>query len=73
MSKIELVYGLDEKPRSARDIAIYSFQWVVTLFYCVVWGYAVVGLGLGFTGEAMAGYMATVVLMTGLSTLLYSC
>jgi xanthine/uracil permease len=68
MSKIELVYGLDEKPRSARDIAIYSFQWVVTLFYCVVWGYAVVGLGLGFTGEAMAGYMATVVLMTGLST-----
>lgn len=66
---IELVYDLDEKPRSLRDVAIYGFQWVVTLFYCVVWGYAIVGLGLGFTGEALAGYMATVVLMIGLSTL----
>ncbi len=70
MSKsIELVYDLDERPRSLRDVAIYGFQWVVTLFYCVVWGYAIVGLGLGFTGEALAGYMATVVLMIGLSTL----
>jgi xanthine/uracil permease len=65
---IELVYNLDEKPRSLRDIALYSFQWIVTMFYCVVWGYAIVGLGLGFTGEVLASYMATVVLMIGVST-----
>ena len=67
-NSIELVYDLDEKPRSLRDIALYGLQWVVTMFYCVVWGYAIVGIGLGFTGEVLASYMATVVLMIGVST-----
>jgi xanthine/uracil permease len=66
---IELVYDLDEKPRSTRDIIVYSWQWIVTMFYCVIWGYAIVGVGLELTGEVLARYMATIVLMIGVSTL----
>lgn len=33
-------------------------------------GYAIVGRGLGFSGDVLAGYMARVVLVIGLSTLL---
>ncbi|MBD3205660.1 hypothetical protein GF319_04845 [Candidatus Bathyarchaeota archaeon] len=69
---IDLVYDLDENPRSIRDIVIYSLQWIVTMFYGVVWGYAIVGVGLGFKGEILASYMSTVVLMIGSSTLIQS-
>jgi xanthine/uracil permease len=66
----DLVYGVSQKPRNARDWGLYSFQWLVTMFYAVVWGFAIVGLGLGFEGEVLTAYMAAVVLMIGLSTLL---
>lgn len=66
----DLVYELEEKPKSIRDWALYSFQWLVTMFYAVVWGYAIVGLGLGFEGEALTRYMAAVVLTIGVSTAL---
>lgn len=65
-----LVYAPEEEPRSVRDWGLYSLQWVVTMFYAVVWGYAIVGIALGFEGAAFASYMAAVVLMIGLSTLL---
>jgi xanthine/uracil permease len=39
------------------------------MFYPVVWGYAIVGLGLGLSGDELASYMARVVLMIGVSTL----
>lgn len=67
---IELVYDLDDEPKSTRDIIIYSLQWIVTMFYCVVWGYAIVGVELAFTGQVLARYMATIVFMIGVSTLL---
>lgn len=67
---IELVYDLDDEPKSTRDIIIYSSQWIVTMFYCVIWGYAIVGVELGFTGQVLARYMATIVFMIGVSTLL---
>jgi xanthine/uracil permease len=53
----DLVYKLEEKPRSARDWAVYSLQWLVIMFYAVVWGYAIVGVGLKFEGEQLIGYM----------------
>ena len=66
---LELVYDLDEKPRSLKDTILYSLQWVVTMFYAVVWGYSIVGVGLGLQGRTLASYMATVVLMIGVSTI----
>lgn len=69
---INLVYKLDEKPKSIRDLLLFSAQWLVTMFYCVVWGYAVVGIGIDLTGSEFASYMATIVLMVGLSTLAQS-
>lgn len=66
---IDLVYDLDDEPKSTRDIIIYSLQWIVTMFYCAVWGYAIVGVELGFTGQILARYMATIVFMIGVSTL----
>jgi NCS2 family nucleobase:cation symporter-2 len=39
------------------------------MFYAVVWGYAIVGVGLGFEGSRMTSYIAAVVLTIGLSTL----
>lgn len=69
-SKIDLVYGPDDKPKSKKDTIVYSLQWVLIMFYPVVWGYAIVGVGLGFEGEILAGYMSRVVLMIGVSTLI---
>lgn len=69
-NQLNLLYGPDDKPRSLRDTIVYSIQWVLIMFYPVVWGYAIVGRGLGFSGDVLAGYMARVVLVIGLSTLL---
>lgn len=66
----DLVYKLEEKPRSTGDWILYSLQWIVTMFYAVVWGYAIVGVGLGFEGENFTSYMSAVVLTIGISTLL---
>ncbi len=66
---LELVYRPEDKPRSLRDAVIYSAQWVLIMFYPVVWGYAIVGLGLGLQGDELASYMARVVLMIGVATL----
>src|SRR5215831_10131056 len=71
-SAIGLVYGRNEQPRSTHDWVLYSFQWLVTMVYAVVWGYAIVGVGLNFTGARMTTYISTVVLTIGLSTLLQS-
>ena len=49
-----LVYMTDEKSRSMRDTIVYSLQWLFIMFYGVVWGYALVGVGLGFTGEDLS-------------------
>lgn len=69
-NSFKLVYGPDDKSRSVKDTILYSIQWVLIMFYPVVWGYAIVGLGLEFSGDEMAGYMARVVLMIGICTLL---
>jgi xanthine/uracil permease len=66
----DLVYGRDEAVRSTRDWVLYSLQWLVTMVYAVVWGYAIVGVGLNFTGQRMTTYISAVVLTIGLSTLL---
>lgn len=71
-SNQKLVYRVHDQPRSIRDWVLYSFQWFVTMFYAVVLGYAIVGVGLGFEGERLATYMAAVVLTTGIATLLQS-
>lgn len=65
-----LVYQIDDQPRSLRDWVIYSLQWTVTMCYAVVWGYAIVGLAMGFKGDELARYMASIVLTIGLSTLI---
>lgn len=70
MAQIDLVYGLNDAPRSNTDRIIYSLQWVFIMFYPVVWGYSIVGLNVGFTPEELSGYMARVVLMIGVSTLI---
>src|SRR5215469_13870584 len=65
-----LVYGRNEKPRSRHDWILYSFQWLVTMVYAVVWGYAIVGVGLNFQDARMTTYLSAVVLTIGVSTLL---
>ena len=40
------------------------------MVYAVVWGYAIVGVGLNFQGARMTTYISSVVLTIGLSTLL---
>ncbi|MEJ7828781.1 MAG: solute carrier family 23 protein [Segetibacter sp.] len=66
----ELVYDVNDQPRSTRDWVIYSLQWVVTMVYAVVWGYAIVGLEMGFSSDELSSYMSSIVLTIGLSTLL---
>ena len=68
-ARLELHYGLDDKPRALRDAVIYSAQWMLIMMYPVVWGYVIVGLGLGFTPQELADYMGRVVLMIGVSSL----
>lgn len=65
----DLVYRPGEKPRSARDAVLYSVQWIMIMFYPVVWGYSIVGVGLGLTGEELGVYMARVVFVIGVCTL----
>jgi xanthine/uracil permease len=65
----EMVYDINEHPRSGRDWFIYSLQWVVTMVYAVVWGYAIVGLGMGYDSTELSSYMSAIVLTIGLSTL----
>ena len=72
-STIPLVYEPEEKPRSTRDAIIYSLQWIMIMFYPVVWGYSVVGKGLEMTGEEMGMYMVRVVFIIGVSTLVQVC
>ena len=67
---IDLVYRRNEMPRSMRDWLIYSAQWLITMFYAVVWGYAIVGSGLGFRGAQLTEYLSAIVLTIGLATLL---
>jgi xanthine/uracil permease len=69
-SETQLVYARNEHPRSTRDWCLYSFQWLVTMVYAVVWGYAIVGVSLNFQGARMTTYISSVVLTIGLSTLL---
>lgn len=71
LSKIDLVYRRNETPRSTRDWLLYSVQWLVTMFYAVVWGYAIVGAGLGFRGAQLTEYLSAIVLRIGLATLLH--
>lgn len=67
--KNDLVYDINEHPRSGRDWIIYTTQWVVTMFYAVVWGYAIVGLAMGYESSELSSYMSAIVLTIGLSTL----
>jgi NCS2 family nucleobase:cation symporter-2 len=67
---IDLVYRRNETPRSTRDWVLYSAQWLITMFYAVVWGYAIVGAGLGFRGAQLTQYLSAIVLTIGLGTLL---
>lgn len=67
---IKLVYNVDDPPRSIGDWIIYSLQWIVTMVYAVVWGYAIVGIEMGFDSAGLSAYMSSIVLTIGLSTLL---
>lgn len=68
-SGIDLLYGPEERPQSIIDIILYSLQWVFIMFYPVVWGYAIVGVNIDFSENELSAYMARVVLMIGVSTL----
>ena len=65
----DLVYNVDDAPRSIAHWLIYSGQWIVTMVYAVGWGYAIAGLGLQLQGPELSAYMGRVVLLVGLSTL----
>ena len=68
--KTTLVYGPNDKPQSGRDAILLSLQWILILFYPVVWGYSIVGINIGLTSSELSGYMSRVVLMIGVSTLI---
>lgn len=67
---IDLVYGPDEPSRSTKDTIIYTLQWVLIMFYPVVWGLSIVGLGLNLSGSVLANYMVRIVFMIGVTTLI---
>lgn len=69
-SSFKLVYGPNDKSRSTKDTVVYTIQWIFIMFYPVIWGYVIVGLGLGMAGSELASYMARVVLMIGVCTLI---
>lgn len=69
-SEFQLVYGPNDRSRSTKDTIVYSLQWMFIMFYPVVWGYAIVGVGLGFEGAELSGYMSRIVLMIGVATLI---
>ncbi|OVZ66227.1 MULTISPECIES: solute carrier family 23 protein [unclassified Pigmentiphaga] len=54
------------------DWLVYGSQWLVTMFYAVVWGYVIVGAGLGLRGVALTQYLSAIVFTIGLATLLQS-
>ncbi|HEX7124276.1 MAG TPA: solute carrier family 23 protein [Thermodesulfobacteriota bacterium] len=64
-----LVYRVDDAPRSVAHWFIYTGQWVVTMVYAAVWGYAVVGRGLALEGADLVNYMVRIVFLTGICTL----
>ena len=65
----EFLYRPEDKPKSLKDTIIYSLQWVFIMFYPVIWGYSIVGVGIELTPQELGAYMARVVLMIGVSTL----
>lgn len=69
-NSFQLVYGPDDKSKSIKDTIIYSLQWIMIMFYPVVWGYSIVGKGLEMTGEELGMYMVRVVFIIGVSTLI---
>ncbi|MCD4827322.1 MAG: purine/pyrimidine permease [Acholeplasmataceae bacterium] len=69
MAKTELIYNINDKPKNKKDLFLYSLQWIMIMFYPVVWGYSIVGLGLELTGEELGLYMVRVVFMIGVTTL----
>ena len=68
-NSFELVYKPNDSSRSTRDTVVYTIQWIFTMFYPIIWGYVIVGLGLGMYGPELAAYMSRVVLMVGVCTL----
>src|SRR5690554_1193358 len=68
--QIKLIYDVNEKARNKKDLFLYCLQWLMILFYPVVWGYSIVGLGLAFTPLELSNYMVQVVFIIGLSTLI---
>ena len=66
----KLVYQPDDKSRSTKDTVVYTIQWIFIMFYPVIWGYVIVGLGLGMHGAELASYMTRVVFMIGVCTLI---
>jgi len=69
MENNNLIYDVNDKPRNVKDLVIYSLQWIMIMFYPVVWGYSIVGLGLELTSEELGFYMVRVVFMIGVTTL----
>lgn len=68
-NRFKLIYGPEDKPNTLTDKFLYSMQWILIMFYPVVWGYAIVGVGLGLKGNILGEYMGRIVLMIGISTL----
>lgn len=69
-NSFRLAYRPNDKSRSKKDTAVYTLQWIFIMFYPIIWGYIIVGLGLGMTGADLANYMTRIVFMTGVCTLL---
>ncbi len=66
--RIDLFYEVDESARKTSHWFIYVGQWVATMVYPVVWGLAVVGIGLGLKGPELAEYMVSIVFMVAVTT-----
>ena len=67
---MKLIYDIDDKSKSTRDWIVYSLQWVITMVYAVVWGYAIVGIEMNFNPAELSSFMSSIILTIGLSTLL---
>ena len=69
-NSFKLVYEPNDKSRSTQDTIVYTIQWIFIMFYPVIWGYVIVGLGLEMSGSELASYMTRVVFMIGVCTLI---
>lgn len=71
-TKLDLIYQVNDRPRSWFDRIVYSLQWVFIMFYGVVFAYSTLASGLNLSPIELSDFLARVMIGIGVSTLAQS-